>query len=679
MWLRDLADADASCGGKAANLAKLIAADLTFGVPPGFVIETAAFQHVVGTIDPSIDAIGHALAEAATRIAVVELPADFLHEVDARAAELGPLLAVRSSATVEDGDMGAGAGVYSSRRAVPVAGIWDAIRAVWTSALTPLAANYARRRHAAISIGVIVQRFVEGNPITVYTRPPGDPGRQEAIVQDGDALERIALPTAHDSERRAEIVAALAAERAIGATAGADVEIIVHSQKREDVTSVSFHVVQARPIVHLAPRRRATAPPSLVAPLIADGRVWTWDVAHNPDPLSVAQRGLVERVDRAGMAPYALRVCAGYLYSTPHPRKPRTIRDAETLAADAAGLEARLAPIFSDAPTETLNAALTRFDAFYAIWAAELSPLIADSRKILPAALRSHGVDDPDAVAAKLVGRRASAIDAMLVDVAMGVIDEPTLSARLGVMAPAWDVCVPTFAERPALVREAIERARLVTPTSQSPAMAIERRVEREIAIARVAAELAERDDLWFARAQWLVRRALLARAREANLPDADIFWLPLDAPIVDLDDARRRAAAARSAAERAARWDMPTVVNGPPPRMRTALCGVGTGSRVTGRVVRFASLASAITVGRGDVIVVRAVTPALAVLVVGCAALVSETGGLLDHGAALARELGIPCVVGCHDAWAVLADGMLVTVHGDAGTVTTTGGSAPT
>jgi len=89
--------------------------------------------------------------------------------------------------------------------------------------------------------------------------------------------------------------------------------------------------------------------------------------------------------------------------------------------------------------------------------------------------------------------------------------------------------------------------------------------------------------------------------------------------------------------------------------------------------VVHFASLGSVVTVGPGDVVVTRAVTPALAVLVIGCAALVSETGGLLDHGAALARELGIPCVVGCHDAWSLLADGMLVTVDGDGGTVTVT------
>ena len=115
----------------------------------------------------------------------------------------------------------------------------------------------------------------------------------------------------------------------------------------------------------------------------------------------------------------------------------------------------------------------------------------------------------------------------------------------------------------------------------------------------------------------------------------------------------------------------MPLVVGGEPLADRGRRCaGSAPGRRVTGRVVRFASLARAVAVGAGDVVVTRAVTPALAVLVVGCAALVSETGGLLDHGAALARELGIPCVVGCRDAWSLLADGMLVTVDGDAGTV---------
>jgi len=74
--------------------------------------------------------------------------------------------------------------------------------------------------------------------------------------------------------------------------------------------------------------------------------------------------------------------------------------------------------------------------------------------------------------------------------------------------------------------------------------------------------------------------------------------------------------------------------------------------------------------VGHGDVVVTRAITPALAMVVDGCAALVSETGGLLDHGAALARELAITCVVGCTGAWTQLSDGAVVFVDGDAGLV---------
>jgi phosphoenolpyruvate-protein kinase (PTS system EI component) len=59
-----------------------------------------------------------------------------------------------------------------------------------------------------------------------------------------------------------------------------------------------------------------------------------------------------------------------------------------------------------------------------------------------------------------------------------------------------------------------------------------------------------------------------------------------------------------------------------------------------------------------------------MAVLVGGAVALVAEHGGPLGHGAALARELGIPCVVGCAGALALLADGDEVLVDGAAGLV---------
>jgi pyruvate,water dikinase len=51
--------------------------------------------------------------------------------------------------------------------------------------------------------------------------------------------------------------------------------------------------------------------------------------------------------------------------------------------------------------------------------------------------------------------------------------------------------------------------------------------------------------------------------------------------------------------------------------------------------------------------------------------ALVMEMGGVISHGAVVAREYGIPAVVGVADATTRLRDGQSITVDGTAGTVT--------
>lgn len=51
-------------------------------------------------------------------------------------------------------------------------------------------------------------------------------------------------------------------------------------------------------------------------------------------------------------------------------------------------------------------------------------------------------------------------------------------------------------------------------------------------------------------------------------------------------------------------------------------------------------------------------------------AAVVTETGGMTCHAAIVARELGVPCVVGARDATAVLREGQSVTVDGSSGKV---------
>jgi pyruvate,water dikinase len=638
MWIRSLADADAACGAKAVGLARLIAAGQP--VPEGFVIESHAFDAIAAFDAPDagtdVALLGHALAQAEHRIAQAEIPADVHREVCMRAAALGRL-AVRSSASIEDGEHGAGAGVFASLTDIAPADVWGAVRSVWSSALTPLAVAYARRRAAAIAIAVIVQRFVPGARMTIYTRPIGAPHGDELWLQSEHELERLPRSAAGD---RPEAALALAAEAAIDASHGADVELVLP----RTLHGAPRWIVQARPIMHPVRRTRSAPPPIVLAPL-RDGRRWTWDIAHNPDPLSPAQAGLVEHIDRTAWSPHALRVCGGYLYTAP--RAPVAVAppaDRAELAARIAAIEAR----FVLGEPASVAEAVERYVAFMQIWTCELSPLIAAARGVLLDRLahEGHPPERIPALAASLIG--------------------PRRVQRDRVMAPAWDVAVPTFAETGDR-HEVASRAPSESPPPGDLAADVE--------LARAAADAAEHDDIWFARAQWLVRRALLARNAELHLREDDIFWLPLDEVItlrtLDPDEAHRRASAARAAHARTAEWDMPRIVHGEAAfEQPTTLRGVGVGPRVIGRVVRLASLASAAPVGRGDVVVTRAITPALAMIVEGCAALVSETGGLLDHGAALARELGITCVVGCAGAWTQLADGMLISVDGDAGTV---------
>lgn len=58
-------------------------------------------------------------------------------------------------------------------------------------------------------------------------------------------------------------------------------------------------------------------------------------------------------------------------------------------------------------------------------------------------------------------------------------------------------------------------------------------------------------------------------------------------------------------------------------------------------------------------------------------AAVVTETGGMTCHAAIVARELGVPCVVGARDATSVLREGQSVTVDGSRGHVKA-GGLSP-
>lgn len=79
---------------------------------------------------------------------------------------------------------------------------------------------------------------------------------------------------------------------------------------------------------------------------------------------------------------------------------------------------------------------------------------------------------------------------------------------------------------------------------------------------------------------------------------------------------------------------------------------------------------AHAQSIAPGDVLVAFTTDPGWTPLFVNAAAIVLEVGGVLQHGALVAREFNKPCVAGISDVFALLLDGQMVEVDGGRGTI---------
>lgn len=74
--------------------------------------------------------------------------------------------------------------------------------------------------------------------------------------------------------------------------------------------------------------------------------------------------------------------------------------------------------------------------------------------------------------------------------------------------------------------------------------------------------------------------------------------------------------------------------------------------------------------VKKGDIMVTAMTSPDMVPAMTRAAAIVTDEGGMTCHAAIVARELGIPCIVGTSNATQVLKEGMMVTVDGHTGVV---------
>ncbi len=204
----------------------------------------------------------------------------------------------------------------------------------------------------------------------------------------------------------------------------------------------------------------------------------------------------------------------------------------------------------------------------------------------------------------------------------------------------------------------------------------------------KAAAGAAVREDTHFELTRGMppLRRAVLEMGRRlagaGAIPEADDVWyLTLEdlRPLAGPDDpagslagivARRRQAFAELAGSPLIApsliypaWD--AGADG------ALVSGVGGGSgRATGPVRVIAGPDEFAELRSGEVLVCTATNPSWTPLFARAAAVVVDNGGLASHAAIVAREYGIPAVMGTGSGTTILSDGQMVLVDGDRGVV---------
>jgi pyruvate,water dikinase len=103
----------------------------------------------------------------------------------------------------------------------------------------------------------------------------------------------------------------------------------------------------------------------------------------------------------------------------------------------------------------------------------------------------------------------------------------------------------------------------------------------------------------------------------------------------------------------------------------KNVLHGVPASSgKMTGKARIITDPADSATFNKGEILVAPFTDPGWTPLFLTASALVMEVGGMMCHGAVVAREYGIPAIVGVKDALKRIHTGDEITVDGDLGRV---------
>jgi pyruvate,water dikinase len=180
----------ATAGGKGASLGELARAGIT--VPPGFVVTTGAFAAALDELDTAgcLDG-GEAPASLRARITAAPLPGSVAAAITAAYTALGPAdpdVAVRSSATMEDGAAASFAGLQDSYLGVAGAtSVLDHVRRCWASLYNDESVAYRRRlgmSERSLAMAVVVQLMVRPRAAGVmFTRSPVTGDRSVVAIE----------------------------------------------------------------------------------------------------------------------------------------------------------------------------------------------------------------------------------------------------------------------------------------------------------------------------------------------------------------------------------------------------------------------------------------------------------------------------------------------------------------
>jgi pyruvate,water dikinase len=186
--------------------------------------------------------------------------------------------------------------------------------------------------------------------------------------------------------------------------------------------------------------------------------------------------------------------------------------------------------------------------------------------------------------------------------------------------------------------------------------------------IGRVSYRLRDDDNIHLARLEGLVLAAVEEGRRRLSVAD--------DAGLrVELEDVVRALRHPNLVVEAKPVQASPVVEKGFRARPRQ-LVGQPAGPGVATAAARvIEDVADLFEFRAGEVLVCDAVDPNMTFVVPMASAVVERRGGMLIHGAIIAREYGLPCVTGVPDATALIATGDRLTVDGYLGIVTVSQG----